>query len=714
MDEMGGAVVEYAAPVRRTTARTVARPATPDPDRAAAREPATPGPGFDFGAIPVHARAAAHGCEVESDPGQATEVRDALESPGTPLETAVRRELEPLVGLDLSRLRVHTSEPAQRSARGLAARAYSVGQHIVFGPGEYAPGTREGRRLLAHELWHVRDSQAGPVRVRRQPQDAPVVAPAGGDQRDLVADSITFLRGAADFYSLRTAPPPGRPGDEGGGVRVHLERLGIQLAGYLRIRDTAAGLIDTALNGDARLTEQLRSAYRDAVTALLGAASLESRRRNTDAVTGDSPYQLFQRHQQVIHEWAWPRAAPDAQANVLLDRVPEAERTQIRMADTTYNMPATAIDGYFHPRAVAVPPPADTTVTVAPGGTARVRAGLARVAAALATTYTPPLQVNTTTTVALDLGRYGGDRALYRITYLQHPPPRQRELLVERQASLGTDERPPSERAEPANVFARNGFVRAGGVPGTSIDWPDDQFALLQSAVAQIPESILGSVRGLRFVRLPGTNPNDPTRGAEYNVDNHVIRVYDPAFSNLTLAHTTAGGRAATEFDRLIAHEIGHALDRAGQRPLLVPFNASIAEQSRYHPRPVPGQPGRVTLPPDEIAGWRTLHARIGRQEAALTASRSLSGERYTRDANRQLTRTEQLPAGEANDFRDAVAADGPTRITTYSNQAIVEHFAEAFSLYISEPQTLARLRPHVYAYFARRFPDPARPAPAP
>jgi len=35
------------------------------------------------------------------------------------------------------------------------ARAYTVGRHIVFGEGQYAPGTSSGRRLLAHELTHV-------------------------------------------------------------------------------------------------------------------------------------------------------------------------------------------------------------------------------------------------------------------------------------------------------------------------------------------------------------------------------------------------------------------------------------------------------------------------------------------------------------------------------------------------------------------------------
>jgi hypothetical protein len=58
-------------------------------------------------------------------------------------------------GHDFSAVRLHTGDRAAASATALAARAYTVGHHIVFGKGEYAPGMAGGRRLLAHELAHV-------------------------------------------------------------------------------------------------------------------------------------------------------------------------------------------------------------------------------------------------------------------------------------------------------------------------------------------------------------------------------------------------------------------------------------------------------------------------------------------------------------------------------------------------------------------------------
>ena len=90
-----------------------------------------------------------------------------LGSPGRPLEAATRGFFEPRLGADLSGVRVHTGERAAASAASLGARAFAVGSEVVFGAGEYAPGTAAGQRLLAHELAHVVQDRAGPPVVRR-------------------------------------------------------------------------------------------------------------------------------------------------------------------------------------------------------------------------------------------------------------------------------------------------------------------------------------------------------------------------------------------------------------------------------------------------------------------------------------------------------------------------------------------------------------------
>ena len=58
--------------------------------------------------------------------------------------------MEPRFGQDFSHVRVHTGGRAAHSAQAVGALAYTVGRDVVFGSGQYAPETRQGRELLAH------------------------------------------------------------------------------------------------------------------------------------------------------------------------------------------------------------------------------------------------------------------------------------------------------------------------------------------------------------------------------------------------------------------------------------------------------------------------------------------------------------------------------------------------------------------------------------
>lgn len=82
-------------------------------------------------------------------------VHDVLRSPGHPLDTATRSFMEPRFGHDFSGVQIHTDARAAESARAVNAAAYTVGSHVVFGQGRYAPHTSAGQRLLAHELTHT-------------------------------------------------------------------------------------------------------------------------------------------------------------------------------------------------------------------------------------------------------------------------------------------------------------------------------------------------------------------------------------------------------------------------------------------------------------------------------------------------------------------------------------------------------------------------------
>jgi hypothetical protein len=93
-----------------------------------------------------------------------------LAMPGRPLEAGLRAQMEPHVGADFGGVRVHTGPAAGEAARSVGAEAFTSGTDVVFGEGKFAPEATEGRRLLAHELTHVRQQSVGERQIARQPQ----------------------------------------------------------------------------------------------------------------------------------------------------------------------------------------------------------------------------------------------------------------------------------------------------------------------------------------------------------------------------------------------------------------------------------------------------------------------------------------------------------------------------------------------------------------
>ncbi len=101
--------------------------------------------------VPVQRKAVSDAAASEGS----TAVDDVLDGSGEALDSETQQFMEKRIGFDFSKVRVHTDSLAAQSARGLQARAYTVGQDVVFGAGEYDPRSAAGRSLLAHELTHV-------------------------------------------------------------------------------------------------------------------------------------------------------------------------------------------------------------------------------------------------------------------------------------------------------------------------------------------------------------------------------------------------------------------------------------------------------------------------------------------------------------------------------------------------------------------------------
>ena len=92
-------------------------------------------------------------------------VHEVLGASGQPLDASTQTFMESRFGHDFSSVRVHTDERAADSARSVNALAYTVGRDVIFGAGQYNPGTATGKRLLAHELTHVVQQSSGTVPI---------------------------------------------------------------------------------------------------------------------------------------------------------------------------------------------------------------------------------------------------------------------------------------------------------------------------------------------------------------------------------------------------------------------------------------------------------------------------------------------------------------------------------------------------------------------
>jgi len=79
----------------------------------------------------------------------------SLRGSGHPLPKSIGAYFEPRFGVDFGKVRVHTDIQAADTAQKLKASAFTSGQNMVFGAGQYAPETKVGEKLLAHELTHV-------------------------------------------------------------------------------------------------------------------------------------------------------------------------------------------------------------------------------------------------------------------------------------------------------------------------------------------------------------------------------------------------------------------------------------------------------------------------------------------------------------------------------------------------------------------------------
>ncbi len=119
----------------------------------------------------------------ETDANTESAIEQARGS-GQGLPNEVQTKMEGTFGADFSAVRVHTDARSESLNRAVGARAFTTGNDIFVRPSEYSPGSREGQKLLAHELTHVVQQSGSAVQrtlsenaAAREKPDAPALYP---------------------------------------------------------------------------------------------------------------------------------------------------------------------------------------------------------------------------------------------------------------------------------------------------------------------------------------------------------------------------------------------------------------------------------------------------------------------------------------------------------------------------------------------------------
>lgn len=384
-----------------------------------------------------------------------------------------------------------------------------------------------------------------------------------------------------------------------------------------------------------------------------------------------------------------------------LSDVPAGQRRALQIRVQRPELPAARVTEYFTQLSsggysTTMNMPGDPAVELGAG----VPAGLTTPLTTVAAHYNritveqsgqtaPMLGPNTALTVQMNLSAHGGAAGLYRFTWYNVPASGGGgRLLVE---SLS----PPPVQQQAAYAAAQGqapGTITAGGhsfeLTGGASSWTAQRVASVQGAISLLPPAALAQAAGLRISVLSGglgTGVGSQEEGGHYDPETDTVSLYRGIWGQ-PQGPGQAAAPSATNPVQVIAHEIAHAIDRRPLRRAEQAFEASGQSQADI---------------------------------TALLGARSPSGGRFTITGG-AYGFSDVLTTTQGNAFRQAYIQDGASvsggriqhAVTMYGAGEWQELYAEAFSLYITDPTTLEQARPHVYRHFAGQF--PRQPAAAP
>src|SRR5215831_13441765 len=209
-------------------------------------------------------------------------VSGGVNSSSQSLDSETRAFMEMQFGFDFGDVRIHSNSLAAESSEAIDAHAYTLGQDIVFGEGEYSPNSSDGRKLLAHELTHVVQQAsatgpcAGELSISEPTDEAEMAAEIAAEQ---VAGSRPTTRETSSHESVN----PGTvhrdsDSDEDDTGGSDFLSAGLELAGDLI---PGAGLVTAPVGaalgaGEAMTSDSTLGKIKGALDAVTGTVGLSA------------------------------------------------------------------------------------------------------------------------------------------------------------------------------------------------------------------------------------------------------------------------------------------------------------------------------------------------------------------------------------------------------------------------------------------------------
>lgn len=276
------------------------------------------------------------------------------------------------------------------------------------------------------------------------------------------------------------------------------------------------------------------------------------------------------------------------------------------------------------------------------------------------------------------------------------------------------------------------------------LEWKPEELRQLYLAIDRIPDKTLNFINGYTFARQ-AANPNPNVRA---QTESHwdAIVVYDSAVNFGAARYGDDGSTTfANRLQFTITHEIGHAIDyaplnaaddvRTEIRGRLnsaytqttiswAPYKAASDAFDLKYKKFETGKTGNVTnynfgsdtqaskqfaidkknkqalldAYNKDKAVYDGINAEYTKADTDYKSKTRFSGEKYN-DVTKAWEETD-------TDFDKALKDPSESaRTTAYSNTNDKEAFAEAFTLYTTNPKQLQMLSPLMYNYFATNFP---------